>query len=70
MTVAFMGLTSAMLSETVGVELGSWLLPYLLAFGAFSVFYWWLVDDLLPYALVQGLPLLLLPILLMLFPPR
>ena len=69
-TVAFMGLTSAVLAETLSVRLGSVLLPPLLIAGAASVFYWALTDDLTPYACIQGLPILLLPLMLLLFEPR
>jgi len=69
-TVAFMALTSAAVSETISVDLGAALLPPLLIFGAASVGYWHLTDDLTPYALTQGLPLLLLPALLLAFAPR
>ena len=42
------------LSETVGVDVGAALLPYLVGFGAASVFYWWATDDLTVYAAVQA----------------
>lgn len=57
-------------SETISVDLGAALLPPLLILGAASVGYWHLTDDLTPYALTQGLPLLLLPALLLAFAPR
>lgn len=50
--------------------MGAALLPPLLILGAASVGYWHLTDDLTPYALTQGLPLLLLPALLLAFAPR
>ena len=49
-------LTLAVLSETVGVDTGAPLLPYLVGFGAASVFYWWATDDLTVYAAVQASP--------------
>jgi len=70
MTIAFMCFLSALLSETVGVDVGAPLLPWFLAAGAGSVAYWHLTDDLTPYAAVQFGPLFLAPFLLVLFEPR
>jgi energy-converting hydrogenase Eha subunit A len=74
MTLAFMGLVSAMISERVGVRAGLYLLPVLLLIGAGSVILWWHSEargagDLRPYAAVQVYSVLVLPILLLL-PPR
>lgn len=41
MTLAFMGLVSAMISERLGVPAGFYLLPVLLFIGAGSVVAWW-----------------------------
>jgi hypothetical protein len=75
MTIAFMSLTAMMLGERVSERLGRVSLWPLLIAGAGSVFYWaWTeqlgVGDLRPYGLVQFLPMLLLPLLLLMYPQR
>ncbi|MGB9464134.1 MAG: hypothetical protein WBR10_03405 [Candidatus Acidiferrum sp.] len=74
MTLAFMGLVSAMISERVSVPTGFYLLPVLLLIGMGSVILWWYSEargagDLRPYAAVQAYAVLILPVLLLL-PPR
>ncbi len=74
MTLAFMGLVSAMISERVSVPTGFHLLPILLLFGIGSVVLWWYSEtrgagDLRPYVAVQVYAVLILPVLLLL-PPR
>jgi hypothetical protein len=74
MTLAFMGLVSAMISERVGVGIGFYSLPVLLLVGVGSVVLWWYSEargagDLRPYAAMQVYAVLVLPILLLL-PPR
>lgn len=72
MTVAFMGLFSLLLDEYVLCSNKSLTLVPLLAIGIGSAIYWYWtethgVGDLRPYALVQFLPLVLMPIILWLF---
>jgi hypothetical protein len=74
MTLAFMGLVSAMIAERVSVAVGFYLLPLLLLIGAGSVVLWWYSEargsgDLRSYAAVQVYAVLILPVLLLL-PPR
>jgi len=74
MTLAFMGLVSAMIAERVSVPAGFYLLPILLLIGASSVVLWWHSEvrgagDLRFYAAVQVYAVLILPVLLLL-PPR
>lgn len=74
MTLAFMGLVSAMISERLSVAAGFHLLPVLLLIGAGSVVWWWHTEtvgagDLRFYAAVQVYAVLVLPVLLLL-PPR
>lgn len=74
MTLAFMGLVSAMISERVSVPTGFYLLPVLLLIGMGSVILWWYSEargagDLRPYVAVQAYAVLILPVLLLL-PPR
>jgi len=71
MTLAFMGLVSAMLAERVNVRVGISLLPVLLLVGAGSVLWWWHTEkigagDLRFYAAVQVYAVLILPLLLLL----
>ncbi|MBK8147517.1 MAG: ceramidase domain-containing protein [Acidobacteria bacterium] len=69
MTIGFMGLFVALLSEHVGERLRMLLIPALLT-GAASVFYWYYFDDLRFYAWVQVVPLLTVPLVLIIFPGR
>ncbi|MDP2794003.1 MAG: alkaline phytoceramidase [Sulfurisoma sp.] len=73
--LAFMAWFAAILCERVSRSIGLLLLPLLLGAGLGSVFYWdWSeargMGDLRPYALMQLAPILLIPLLLGLFPPR
>jgi hypothetical protein len=75
MALAFMALFSAVVAERVGVRVGLRLLGPLIVAGLASVLYWHRTEslgrgDLRPYYLVQFYPLLVLPLLLVLFPPR
>lgn len=70
MTVAFMALTAIIVGEHISERLGRNLLWPLLATGVISVVYWdysemWNAGDLRLYGLVQFLPLLLIPIILL-----
>jgi hypothetical protein len=67
MTVAFMSLFSIVVSEFIDVKIGKILLLPLLVIGVASVFYWHWFDDLRYYVLVQFLPILLIPLILMMF---
>jgi hypothetical protein len=75
MTIAFMALFAAMISERIDLRAGlRWLVPLLLV-GLASVLYWHWTEqsgagDLRPYAAVQFFPLLAIPLLLLLFPAR
>ena len=71
MTIAFMGLTAVMIGEYVDARAGRRLLLPLLVIGAGSVGYWLHTEtlgagDLRPYAVVQFLPMILLPLLMLL----
>lgn len=67
MTVAFMALFSLLLEDRVTDA--KTLFP-LLAAGLASALYWHYTDDLRPYILVQFLPLVLLPLILLFYPKR
>jgi hypothetical protein len=71
MSVGFMGLLSAMITERLDVRLGSRLLVPLLVLGAASVLWWYGTElggsgDLRPYLAVQAYALLAIPLLLVL----
>jgi hypothetical protein len=68
--VAFMALFSAVIGERIGVRTGLALLRPLMVLGLGSVLYWTWTDDLRPYYFVQGYPILAIPLMLALFPPR
>lgn len=75
MTLAFMGIFSMVLAERISVKAGINFLIPLLVMGMASVAYWHVTEqsgqgDLRPYALVQFLPALLIPVILWLFPAR
>lgn len=72
MTIAFMALCSIIIGEFSSTRLGSILLVPLVSFGVFSVLYWHWTEsaghgDLRPYILVQFLPMLAIPVILICF---
>jgi len=69
MTVGFMGLFVALLAEYVDERLAKFLVPAVVV-GASSIIYWYLTDDLRFYIWIQALPLLVIPVLIFLFPPK
>ena len=69
MTIAFMGLLSAILGEYVSERLGRAVLVPAVLLGFLSVLYWHWSDDLRFYAWVQLIPLLAIPLLMALFRP-
>jgi len=75
LAAAFMVFTAAMLAERFGVRTGFLALFPLIAAGLGSVLYWRFSElagagDLRFYGFVHFIPLLLIPLLLWLFPPR
>jgi hypothetical protein len=74
MSIAFMALLSSVMSECIDRKVGSLLLPPLVMIGSFSVVYWsWSEQagqgDLRLYAIVQFLPVVLVPLILILYRP-
>ncbi|MGH8496144.1 MAG: ceramidase domain-containing protein [Gammaproteobacteria bacterium] len=74
MTIAFMALFTLVVGDYVSGRAGSWLLWPSILVGLASVVYWQFsesrgIGDLRPYALVQFLPMLLMPLILILFRP-
>ncbi|MFZ9151072.1 MAG: ceramidase domain-containing protein, partial [Burkholderiales bacterium] len=67
MTVAFMALFAALVSEHLDARLEAPLLAAALATGMFSVFWWQYSGDLRIYIWVQGAPLLVIPYLVAAF---
>lgn len=75
MTISFMAFFAVILAEHVNEKLGKNLLWPLIAIGLLSIFYWQYTEsigsgDLRWYGLVQFLPLILIPIILVVFPKK
>jgi hypothetical protein len=76
MTVAFMALLSAFITDRIHTRVGVVvMLPLLLAIGIGTVMYWHLTEaaghgDLRPYGLVQFYPMLAIPLICLFFPGR
>ena len=70
MTIVFMSLLATTVGERINMKAGKLLLFPLLAAGAGSVIYWREFDDLRPYVMVQFYPMVALPLMLLLFPPK
>ncbi len=70
MTIGFMAMFVALLSESIDEKLGRLLLAPALLVGSSSVLYWHLFDDLRFYAWVQFIPLLTIPVVMALFRSR
>lgn len=70
MTIVFMALLCALVSEHVRLELERVLLPAVLVIGVASVAWWRYTDDLRLYAWVQFAPLLMIAFLLLAYPGR
>lgn len=72
MTIAFMALFSLIVGEFISSNLGKLALWPLVVFGVFSVLYWYRTEsndegDLRLYILVQFLPMLVIPLILLFF---
>jgi len=67
MSIGFAALLVAVVAEYVNLRLEKYLLAPAIILGIASVIYWRYTNDLRPYVLVQFLPLLLLPVILLLF---
>ncbi|MCP4877082.1 MAG: ceramidase [Gammaproteobacteria bacterium] len=75
MTVAFMSFFTILIAERISESLARILFPLLLMLGIASIVYWHLSEmggqgDLRPYALVQFLPILLTPLILLMLGSR
>ena len=74
MTIAFMALFVIVIAEYLSVAAARRLLWPMVSVGIFSVFYWHVTElkghgDLRPYVVVQFLPILLMPLILLFFQP-
>lgn len=69
MTVGFMGLFVALLSEYLHTRVGKVLLVPALITGIFSVLYWYFTDDLRLYYWIQFMPLLTVVVVVVVFRP-
>ena len=72
MTIGFMGLVTIIVGEHISLPAARRMLIPLLIIGAGSVVYWAVtesrgVGDLRPYAIVQFLPMLLIPLILLMY---
>ncbi len=67
MTIGFMGLFIAILSEYVNTKIERLLLVPAILLGLFSVIYWHYVDDLRFYLWIQLIPLLTIPVAMIVF---
>jgi len=70
MTISFMSLFSLILWDFVDEKWGKAIFIPALVFGIFSIGYWQTTGDLRPYIFVQFLPLLLIPVILILYFPK
>lgn len=75
MTIGFMSIVSIVIAEFISVKAGRTLFIPLVVVGIASVFYWDYTEsmnagDLRFYGLVQFLPMLLLPLILLMYKPR
>lgn len=70
MTLAFMGLFAALVSEHLGAQFERPVLIPALLIGIVSVFWWRHTDDLRVYVWVQAAPLIAIPFVLVMFPGR
>jgi len=75
MTVVFMALFSVIIGEFTSVRLGKTVLWPLIIFGLFSIIYWHSTEvkgegDLRLYVLVQFLPMIVIPLILLFFKPK
>jgi len=70
MTIAFAAFFVAILGEHIKPDWVRLALVPVLAIGAFSVLWWRASGDLRPYVLVQYLPVILIPAIVLLYPSR
>lgn len=67
MTIAFMSLFSIIIAEFISPYIGRIILWPLILFGVYSIYYWHNIGDLRLYILVQFLPIIVIPLMLLFF---
>lgn len=75
LTVVFMAFFTLIIADRLSLRAGAWLFLPLMALGALSVTHWHWTEqqnagDVRFYGFVQFFPMLVIPLLLVLFPPR
>ncbi|MGR6034272.1 MAG: ceramidase domain-containing protein [Candidatus Nitrosoglobus sp.] len=75
MTISFMAFLSIIIGEHIEPKIGHWLLWPFIFLGVSSVLYWYISElqghgDLRPYIIVQFLPMLFIPLIMLLLPSR
>ncbi len=70
MTLAFMALSVAVIAEHIGESLSRYLIVPAVTIGIATVLWWQHTDDLRLYIWVQATPLMLVPLLFVLYPTR
>ncbi|KAI8555096.1 hypothetical protein RHMOL_Rhmol05G0147800 [Rhododendron molle] len=69
MTIAFTSIMAIFIIERINEQKGTVsIIPLSLA-GVISIVYWWFFDDLRPYALIQFVPCIAIPLMAILLPP-
>ncbi|XP_058209996.1 uncharacterized protein LOC131322621 [Rhododendron vialii] len=69
MTIAFTSIMAIFIIERINEQKGTVsIIPLLLA-GVISILYWWFFNDLRPYALIQFVPCIAIPLMAILLPP-
>ncbi|KAK4777630.1 hypothetical protein SAY87_017817 [Trapa incisa] len=69
MTIAFTSIVAIFIIERVDEQKGMISIVPLLLAGALSILYWRFFDDLRPYAVIQFVPCIAIPIMAILLPP-
>ncbi|KAL8061137.1 hypothetical protein ABFX02_02G068700 [Erythranthe guttata] len=69
MTVAFTSIIAIFIIERVDERKGTWSIVPLILAGIVSIVYWRFFDDLRPYAVVQFVPCIVIPVMAILLPP-
>ncbi|KAI6701711.1 hypothetical protein NL676_016035 [Syzygium grande] len=69
MTIAFTSIVAIFIIERIDLHKGTVSIIPLLMAGILSILYWRYFDDLRPYALVQFLPCIAIPIMAIILPP-
>jgi len=69
MTIAFTSIIAIFIIERIDERKGTFSLIPLLLVGVISILYWRFFDDLRPYAVVQFVPCIAIPVMAILLPP-